>query len=92
MDKNQGGRTQQPREKGGNELGTRYSFALDEWLKEHRKDGPFSGVESVKAFNSGHDHAKSTALASGVAWDSTSSLGYIDNVAEPKNEDKAPTT
>lgn len=60
-------------------LGKKNTFALDRWLKQGKKDEPFS----ILTFD--------TALTV-MPLDSTSGLGCMcaDNAAESQNQDKAP--
>ncbi|KAL7795957.1 hypothetical protein V8C37DRAFT_372640 [Trichoderma ceciliae] len=85
--RDQRGCTQKPPGgKGGDGPRTRHTFALDNWLNEPRRAGPFNMVASARAPH--WHHVESTSLASGLSWDNASSLGYLHNSAVPKNGDK----
>lgn len=76
-------------ENGDNGSRTRPTFALDKWLKEPKKDGPFYLAMSLVV----HPR-EDTAAALEAPMDDASSLGYLDAKADnsvgPNNEDKAP--
>ncbi|KAK8926685.1 hypothetical protein VCV18_003146 [Metarhizium anisopliae] len=85
-----GARMQSGGDRGDKVAGMRHSFALDNWLKEPRKDAPFSTVASAKA--SHLHHVDGTASGMPRVGQRTSSLGYLylDYSADVENGDKAP--
>ncbi|EHK18010.1 uncharacterized protein TRIVIDRAFT_204941 [Trichoderma virens Gv29-8] len=59
----QRGNFQPPSWSGHNGPSPKWSFALEQWLKESRRDGPFNAVASAKPGSPGSDQADSAAPA-----------------------------